>query len=120
MSPYTTRVLDVTGREWKKKDRLNRQTVESSTNSSQGRDDEPKSSSSGGGHNASSLRRECAYDLSSVIVHIGQINGGHYVCYCRQGRQWYLFDDNKVSAATEKQVLAAQAYLLVYTIRSLT
>ncbi|KAI9822901.1 MAG: hypothetical protein M1832_002926 [Thelocarpon impressellum] len=66
------------------------------------------------------LARSCAYDLSSVVVHIGKMNGGHYVSYCREGKQWYLFDDHRVSAASEAAVLAAEAYLLVYTARAIT
>jgi hypothetical protein len=34
--------------------------------------------------------------------------------------KWFQFDDSMVTLATEKQVLAAQAYLLVYIIRTLS
>ncbi|KAI9844467.1 MAG: hypothetical protein M1837_005549 [Sclerophora amabilis] len=67
-----------------------------------------------------SMSRSCTYDLCSVIVHIGKLNDGHYISYHREGRRWYLFDDNKVSVVSEAQVLNAEAYLLVYTVRSLT
>jgi ubiquitin carboxyl-terminal hydrolase 22/27/51 len=81
------------------------------------------------------------YDLLSVVVHKGEINSGHYISYCRENgqvcgphnlifltiffltcvfRQWFQFDDSMVTLATEKQVLAAQAYLLVYIIRTLS
>ncbi|KAI9680762.1 MAG: hypothetical protein M1817_004202 [Caeruleum heppii] len=62
------------------------------------------------------MSRNCTYDLSTVIVHIGKIDGGHYVAYCREGDQWYLFDDNRVSAVAESTVLGAEAYLLIYHI----
>ncbi|KAI9752692.1 MAG: 26S proteasome regulatory subunit [Chaenotheca gracillima] len=65
------------------------------------------------------LSRTCTYDLCSVVVHIGNLNDGHYVSYHREGRDWYLFDDNKVLKTTEARVMNAEAYLLVYTIRSL-
>ncbi|KAI5855442.1 hypothetical protein BZA05DRAFT_443093 [Tricharina praecox] len=58
------------------------------------------------------------YDLLSVVVHKGEINSGHYISYCRENGQWFQFDDSMVTLATEKQVLAAQAYLLVYIIRT--
>ena len=59
------------------------------------------------------------YDLFAVIVHIGKIDGGHYIAYCRRDNQWFKFDDHKVTLATEAQVLDANAYLLFYLIRSL-
>jgi ubiquitin carboxyl-terminal hydrolase 22/27/51 len=33
------------------------------------------------------LERSCTYDLLSVIVHVGEIETGHYVSYCRVGDQ---------------------------------
>ncbi|PGH26623.1 hypothetical protein AJ80_01752 [Polytolypa hystricis UAMH7299] len=59
------------------------------------------------------------YDLSSAVVHQGQLNFGHYYAYCRQGEQWHLFNDDRVTPATEAQVLNSDAYLLFYTLRSL-
>jgi hypothetical protein len=34
--------------------------------------------------------------------------------------QWHKFDDNKVTVATERQVLGEEAYLLMYTVRNVT
>lgn len=59
------------------------------------------------------------YDLLSVVVHKGEINSGHYISYARKDGQWFQFDDNVVTLASEKQVLAAQAYMLFYIIRTL-
>ncbi|KAG9912385.1 ubiquitin carboxyl-terminal hydrolase-like protein 22, partial [Aureobasidium melanogenum] len=36
------------------------------------------------------------YELSSVIVHKGKMDSGHYVSYAREGDEWFLFDDSKV------------------------
>lgn len=33
------------------------------------------------------LERSCMYDLLSVVVHVGEIETGHYVSYCRVGDQ---------------------------------
>ena len=33
------------------------------------------------------LERSCTYDLLSVVVHVGEIDTGHYVSYCRAGEQ---------------------------------
>ncbi|KAG6212252.1 hypothetical protein E4U50_001994 [Claviceps purpurea] len=65
------------------------------------------------------LERSCTYDLLSVIVHVGEIETGHYVAYCRVGDQWFKFNDHKVELASISEVLGAQAYLLFYIIRSL-
>jgi uncharacterized UBP type Zn finger protein len=60
-----------------------------------------------------------SYSLSAVIVHKGEINSGHYINYCREGTDWFLFDDSKVVLVGEKEVLAAEAYLLLYVIDDL-
>lgn len=83
------------------------------------------------------LERSCTYDLMSVVVHVGEIDTGHYVSYCRVGEQvglplshtsdqlfnthsqWFKFNDHKVELASLSEVLSAQAYLLFYIIRSL-
>jgi ubiquitin carboxyl-terminal hydrolase 22/27/51 len=85
------------------------------------------------------LERSCTYDLLSVVVHVGEIETGHYVSYCRVGDQvrlascipccilcqltisyqWFKFNDHKVEVAKVSDVLGAQAYLLFYIIRSL-
>ncbi len=45
----------------------------------------------GRGHDATKenyeLGRSCTYDLLSVVVHVGEIDTGHYVSYCRVGEQ---------------------------------
>ncbi|KAK6852049.1 ubiquitin carboxyl-terminal hydrolase [Apiospora arundinis] len=65
------------------------------------------------------LGRSCTYDLMSVVVHVGEIDTGHYVSYCRVGDQWFAFNDHRVELATKSEVLSAKAYLLFYIIRSL-
>ncbi|KAH6668604.1 ubiquitin carboxyl-terminal hydrolase [Plectosphaerella plurivora] len=65
------------------------------------------------------LARSCTYDLLSVVVHVGEIDTGHYVSYCRVGDQWFKFNDHKVEMASKSDVLSCQPYLLFYIIRSL-
>nr|POF15052.1 isoform 2 of ubiquitin carboxyl-terminal hydrolase 22 [Quercus suber] len=57
------------------------------------------------------------YVLSSVIVHKGKIDNGHYISYSRQGDDWYRMDDSMVVQVDEKEVLAAEGYMLVYIAR---
>jgi len=59
------------------------------------------------------------YDLTTVVVHIGKLDGGHYICYCKRDGQWLKFNDSKVTLATEAQVLGAEAYLLFYILKNL-
>ena len=59
------------------------------------------------------------YDLATVVVHVGKMDAGHYLCYCRRDDQWFKFDDSKVTLADERHVLEADAYLLFYVVRSL-
>ncbi|KAK3313921.1 ubiquitin carboxyl-terminal hydrolase-like protein [Apodospora peruviana] len=66
------------------------------------------------------LARSCTYDLLSVVVHVGEIDTGHYVSYCRVGDQWFAFNDHKVELAQKSDVLGARAYLLFYIVRSLS
>lgn len=59
------------------------------------------------------------YELSSVIVHKGKMDSGHYVSYAREGDEWFLFDDSKVVLVDEQEVLAAEAYMLFYIVQEI-
>lgn len=54
--------------------------------------------------------------LVGVVVHLGSVEGGHYVAYtyAKRQRQWMLCNDATVSPATEAEVLRAEAYVLFY------
>ncbi|KAH7378719.1 ubiquitin carboxyl-terminal hydrolase 2 [Pyrenochaeta sp. MPI-SDFR-AT-0127] len=70
-------------------------------------------------HNMNSPANSLIYELSSVIVHKGKIDSGHYVSYSREGSDWFMFDDSKVVLVHESEVLAAEAYLLFYMVSGL-
>lgn len=37
------------------------------------------------------------YRLVGVVAHIGSGgNYGHYICYVKIGKQWYLFNDDEM------------------------
>ncbi|SCO65933.1 ubiquitin carboxyl-terminal hydrolase 13, putative [Plasmodium vivax] len=37
------------------------------------------------------------YELVASIVHMGSnANSGHYICYIKDGSQWYVYNDNKI------------------------
>jgi ubiquitin carboxyl-terminal hydrolase 7 len=71
------------------------------------------------------------YKLHSVIVHSGDLNGGHNFVFIKPDREtrWLKFDDDRVTLATDRQVLeenygsghqvqamkgSTDAYVLVY------
>jgi ubiquitin carboxyl-terminal hydrolase 22/27/51 len=70
-------------------------------------------------YNMNSPANALVYELSSVIVHKGKIDSGHYVSYSREGNDWFMFDDSKVVRVSEAEVLAAEAYLLFYMVGGL-
>lgn len=47
------------------------------------------------------------YQLHGVLVHSGDLNAGHYFAFLKptQDGFWYRFDDDRVTRATEKEVL---------------
>lgn len=79
----------------------------------------------GGGGNGGNGR--FLYELESVIVHEGKaIEQGHYFAFCRGlgdgasatgRREWYMFNDAKVTVAAENLVLEQEAYLLFYSLK---
>ncbi|CAO2656075.1 Nn.00g048780.m01.CDS01 [Neocucurbitaria sp. VM-36] len=69
--------------------------------------------------NLNSPANSLIYELSSVIVHKGKIDSGHYISYSREGNDWFMFDDSKVVLVSETEVLAAEAYLLFYMVGGL-
>jgi uncharacterized UBP type Zn finger protein len=55
------------------------------------------------------------YSLFAVVVHKGDIQGGHYITYVRCGGSWFCCDDAWVTLVEESEVAAAQAYMLFLT-----
>lgn len=54
------------------------------------------------------------YDLSSMIVHEGNMEGGHYIIYCKEGGQWLEYNDHKVARIEEEIVLHMNPYMMFY------
>lgn len=67
---------------------------------------------------------EFVYELYAVLVHAGNIGGGHYYAYIKsfEDNRWYLFNDRDVSLTTEDSIERsygrkygdATAYLIKY------
>eukprot|EP00581_Thalassiosira_minuscula_P007572 CAMPEP_0183703760 /NCGR_PEP_ID=MMETSP0737-20130205/1379_1 /TAXON_ID=385413 /ORGANISM="Thalassiosira miniscula, Strain CCMP1093" /LENGTH=815 /DNA_ID=CAMNT_0025930557 /DNA_START=399 /DNA_END=2846 /DNA_ORIENTATION=- len=57
------------------------------------------------------------YTLVAVLVHRGRsCDCGHYFAYVRKGADWYLANDAEVTRVEVDEVLASQAYVLVYEV----
>lgn len=50
------------------------------------------------------------YQLQAVLSHVGDAGGGHYVAYVRPrgGKQWYEFDDTRVTPVSEDVAVRQQ------------
>lgn len=58
------------------------------------------------------------YDLQAVIHHLGTAYRGHYIAFIRgAAKQWYRFNDDKVTPVTEAAVVTSGAYVLSYAKR---
>jgi ubiquitin C-terminal hydrolase len=59
-----------------------------------------------------------AYELYSVINHMGDVGGGHYTNYSKNSitNEWYEFNDSRVSYLTNPQneIISPNAYVLFY------
>lgn len=53
------------------------------------------------------------FELKSVIVHLGQYGGGHYVCFQKIKGEWYLISDTEVFKCKDNPDFR-QAYILFY------
>ncbi|KAI5962298.1 DOA4 [Candida pseudojiufengensis] len=55
------------------------------------------------------------YKLFGVANHFGSLTTGHYTSYVKkQDKQWYYFDDTKVSRVNSNQVMNKNAYCLFF------
>jgi ubiquitin C-terminal hydrolase len=56
-----------------------------------------------------------AYNLVGVVVHQGaDLNQGHYCCFASRAGRWVRYDDDVADDCSEVEVLAAEAYMLMY------
>lgn len=57
------------------------------------------------------------YTLVAVLIHHGRsCDCGHYFAYVRKGNDWYLANDAEVTRVDVEEVLASQAYVMVYEV----
>ena len=115
MSPYTTRTQDRSPKEYEIEDFFG------SNFSSMGSVD-PRLVSSNTGRPISprsllSAHSPGWYDLSTIVVHKGTMQAGHYLNYCKRDGKWLRYDDAKVDVVGDATVLAQNPYMLLYQSR---
>ncbi len=57
------------------------------------------------------------YELNSLCIHSGSLNGGHYYAYCKnyKDNQWRQYNDTRVSNSLEEsEILNQKPYCLFY------
>ena len=65
-------------------------------------------------------RQNCIYDLCAVSQHYGTLSSGHYTAVCKNGGEWYSFDDDRVRKIEDKRnIVSKYAYILIYRRKNL-
>lgn len=59
-------------------------------------------------------KKKSLFSLVGICNHIGTLNSGHYYSYCKQGSEWYNFDDTNVSKINKDDIITKHAYCLFY------
>lgn len=54
------------------------------------------------------------YDLYGIVVHVGNLDGGHYYCYIRENNVWYCCNDESVKISNIDRIISEEPYLLFY------
>jgi len=54
------------------------------------------------------------YDLFAVSQHYGSTGFGHYTAVCKNGNDWFNYDDSSVSKTSAQSALSSAAYVLFY------
>ncbi|KAI5189569.1 ubiquitin carboxyl-terminal hydrolase 22/27/51 [Nematocida sp. AWRm77] len=58
-----------------------------------------------------------SFQLSSVVVHTGDTESGHYTAYTKRHSQWYLTNDEEIFRVSKVDVLDKPAYLIFYSVQ---
>ena len=58
------------------------------------------------------------YDLIAVCNHMGNVDYGHYIAFCRDTNdgvpRWFEYDDERVIEMKPENVVTEEAYMLIY------
>ena len=64
-------------------------------------------------------KEDAIYDLVGISQHYGGLSSGHYTALCSNSGKWYEFDDERVSKASNSDVITNSAYMLFYRKRTI-
>ena len=59
-------------------------------------------------------KEHSVYDLFAVSQHYGSTGFGHYTAVCKNGDNWYKYDDSSVTKTSPSSALNSAAYVLFY------
>ena len=60
-------------------------------------------------------RKKNKYRLRAISNHIGSLNSGHYLAYCRNDNgNWYNYNDRNVNKIGKEELVSPMAYCLFY------
>jgi ubiquitin carboxyl-terminal hydrolase 4/11 len=62
---------------------------------------------------------DAIYDLVGISQHYGGLSSGHYTALCSNFGKWYEFDDERVSKASNSDVITNSAYMLFFRKRTI-
>jgi len=54
------------------------------------------------------------YSLYAVVMHSGNLQGGHYTAFVKKSGEWFSCNDHTIKKIAKSEVLNSQAYLLFY------
>jgi ubiquitin C-terminal hydrolase len=63
----------------------------------------------------SNVDEDVAYELSSIAIHYGNLDSGHYVAICKTGDQYILYNDMEFTKVDNFRKQNSNAYMLAYT-----
>ena len=66
-----------------------------------------------------SNKKDVIYDFSSIALHFGSLNGGHYSAICNTPNGDILYDDRNVHKISGFKDKSQSAYMVVYTKKSI-
>jgi ubiquitin C-terminal hydrolase len=55
-----------------------------------------------------------SYNLTGCIMHMGDVNGGHYVYYHKLNDSWTLLDDERISKVSNSDEIKKYGYIYTY------
>lgn len=52
--------------------------------------------------------------LRAIVYHLGNPAGGHYICKCKRGQDWYIIDDDQIIMTRDSHIINIIPDILFY------